>query len=89
MTWDSVLENCSAIYYNIMSTELCGICPSTVTQNLVVCTNLTQNGVCNISVETMGCNANDGRESTSVISLMISIEIGLSTTLSSEPSGIG
>ena len=86
--WDAVLENCSAIRYNIVSTELCGVCPTTVTQNMLVCTNLTESGLCNITVETVGCNTNSGHERTSDISVMIFVEMISLTTQSSEEQGI-
>ena len=83
--WDAVLENCSVIQYNIISTEICGVCPPTVTQNMLVCTNLTESGLCNITVETVGCDVNNGRKRAGEISVEISLPI---TTQSPERRGI-
>ena len=63
--WDTVLTNCIAVYYRVItSNSSCGQCPTTTSNTFITCTNPNTSGdTCRFSVQPVVCGNIHGNES--------------------------
>lgn len=72
--WDSVVQNCPALYYYVIASN-CGACQTTTVHNFITCTNVTELRessfhVCTVIVETVVCNDIFGTNSEPLVILI-------------------